>query len=148
LFDGDPLYALDARIASLRDARAAAPRFSDAYWQADDALALLRMLRDDVVRTGALRQDAVALLELPPSALLVVDLVAMWPGPGDDEAGTEAGEESDAVAPLQPTDRRVEAGPASAEPALVAVGPGLEAAAGAGRSGRRGASHPATSVPA
>jgi hypothetical protein len=101
-----------------------------------------------VVRTGALRQDAVALLELPPSALLVVDLVAMWPGPGDDEAGTEAGEESDAVAPLQPTDRRVEAGPAPAGPALVAVGPGFEAAAGAGRSGRRGASHPATSVPA
>jgi hypothetical protein len=135
LFDGDPLYALDARIASLRDARAAAPRFSDAYWQADDVLAWLRMLRDDVVRTGALRQDAVALLELPPSALLVVDLVAMWPGPGDDETGIEAGEESDAVA-----------GQAPARPALVAVGPGLDGAAGAGRPGRRGASHPTTSV--
>lgn len=148
MFDGDPLYALDARIASLRDARAAAPRFSDAYWQADDVLAWLRMLRDDVVRTGALRQDAVALLELPPSALLVVDLVAMWPGRGDNEAGTEAGEESDVVRPLQPPDRRVDAGPASARPALAAVGPGLESAAGAGRPGRRGASHPATSVPA
>jgi hypothetical protein len=69
LFDGDALTALDARISLLRDRRAAAARYSDAYWAADDALAFLRMLRDEVRRTGRLRDELVALLELPPTAV-------------------------------------------------------------------------------
>ena len=71
LFDGDPLSALDVRIAVLRDMRTAASRFSDAFWRADDALAWLRMVRDEMVRTGHVRDEIVALLELPATAILV-----------------------------------------------------------------------------
>jgi hypothetical protein len=69
LFDGDALTALDARISLLRARRSAAPRYSDAYWAAVDALAFLRMLRDEVRRTGRLRDELVALLELPPTSV-------------------------------------------------------------------------------
>src|SRR4051794_17421529 len=51
--------------------RSAAPRFSDTYWEADDALSWLRMVRDEVSRTGRMRDDVMAFLETPPTALLV-----------------------------------------------------------------------------
>jgi hypothetical protein len=65
LFDGDALVALDLRIVAVRDARASAVRFSDAYWDADDTLAWLRMVRDELTRTGRLNQVAMAFLEAP-----------------------------------------------------------------------------------
>jgi hypothetical protein len=62
----DPLSAIDARIASLRAARTAAPRFSDAFWEADDLLAWLRAARDEVLRTGRLRAEVAAFLDVQP----------------------------------------------------------------------------------
>jgi hypothetical protein len=67
VFDGDALIALDRRIVAVLDARASAARFSDAYWEADDTLAWLRMVRDELIRTGRLSQAAVAFLEERPA---------------------------------------------------------------------------------
>jgi hypothetical protein len=64
----DPLTALDDRIATLRAARAAAPRFSEAFWEADDALIWLRAARDDLLRTGRIRDAVAAYLEAAPSS--------------------------------------------------------------------------------
>ena len=43
--------------------RASSPRFSEAYWEADDDLAWLRMVRDELARTGHLREEVRALVE-------------------------------------------------------------------------------------
>lgn len=67
----DPLSALDVRIAVLRGIRAAAPRFGEAFWEADDALTWLRVARDEFVRTGRIRDEVMAFLEAPPSAIMV-----------------------------------------------------------------------------
>jgi hypothetical protein len=67
----DPLSALDSRIASLRAVRAAVQRFSDAFWEADDALTWLRAARDEVLRTGRLREDVASFLAASPAALHV-----------------------------------------------------------------------------
>jgi len=67
----DPLAALDARIATLRTVRARAERFSDVYWEADDAIAWLRVLRDEVVRTGRILDEVLALLESAETSALV-----------------------------------------------------------------------------
>jgi hypothetical protein len=69
LFDGDALVALDRRIVALRDARGSAVRFSEAYWDADDTLAWLRMVRDELSRTGRLDPAAIAFLEAPAPML-------------------------------------------------------------------------------
>ena len=68
LLDADPLAMLDARIRLAWTVRASSPRFSDAYWEADDELAWLRMVRDELVRTGHLREEARVLLEAVPVA--------------------------------------------------------------------------------
>jgi hypothetical protein len=67
VFDGDALVALDRRIVAALDARASAARFGDAYWEADDTLSWLRMVRDELIRTGRLSQSAVAFLEARPA---------------------------------------------------------------------------------
>jgi hypothetical protein len=69
LFDGDLLSALDSRIALVRAMRSSLERFSDGFWEADDRLAWLRMVRDEVSRSGRIRADLAELLELPPTAL-------------------------------------------------------------------------------
>lgn len=48
------------RLARAR--RAACDRFSEAYWEADDELAWLRMVRDEIGRTGHARTEIQALL--------------------------------------------------------------------------------------
>jgi hypothetical protein len=65
----DPLSVLETRIATLRAVRAAAPRFSDAFWEADDLLTWLRVARDEVLRSGRLRDDVIAFLGTPPIAV-------------------------------------------------------------------------------
>jgi hypothetical protein len=59
----DPLSQLDARIAAVRALRASVARFSDAFWEADDTLAWLRTMRDELVRTGRVRHELRAYLE-------------------------------------------------------------------------------------
>jgi hypothetical protein len=67
----DPLSALDARINLLRGVRAAAARFSDAFWEADDALAWLRVARDELLRTGRVRDEVATFLGLTPTGVSV-----------------------------------------------------------------------------
>ena len=67
-----PLDALDARILHARTRRANVPRFSDAYWQVDDEIAWLRAARDELVRTGDVRPEVEAMLDVAPVAVLVV----------------------------------------------------------------------------
>jgi hypothetical protein len=59
---GDPLAMLDARITVVRARRGSSARFSEAYWEADDDLAWLRMVRDELARTGHLRAELRAIL--------------------------------------------------------------------------------------
>jgi hypothetical protein len=68
---GDPLTAVEARIAMMRSIRASATRFSQAFWDADDALSWLLMVRDEIAHTGRVRDEIVALLELPPIAMAI-----------------------------------------------------------------------------
>jgi len=96
LSDGDPLAALDARIAVLRTIRAATERFGVAYWEADDAISWLRIARDELARTGRLRNEVRVFLEIAPAAvavapdaaidptLVAMDLDANSPGPEPD----------------------------------------------------------------
>jgi hypothetical protein len=60
---------LDARIRLAQTRRASSERFSEGYWEADDDLAWLRMVRDELVRTGHLRDDVHALFGALPVAL-------------------------------------------------------------------------------
>ena len=58
----DPLALVDERIHMAQARRAACERFSEAYWEADDELTWLRMVRDEVCRTGHVRTEIHALL--------------------------------------------------------------------------------------
>ena len=55
----------------MRARRAAAPRFSDEFWEADDDLTFWRMVRDELRHTGRLRDEATALLVDPAQANVV-----------------------------------------------------------------------------
>lgn len=72
--DRDPLATLDALAVAIRQLRSSATRFSEAYWEADDRLAWLRMVRDQFVRTGILRDDVLAILGTGPLAGPPVEL--------------------------------------------------------------------------
>jgi hypothetical protein len=58
----DPLALVDARIRLAQSRRAASPRYSEDYWDADDDLVWLRMVRDEVARSGHLRDELRALV--------------------------------------------------------------------------------------
>jgi hypothetical protein len=121
LSDGDPLAAIDARIAVMCSIRSSAPRFSEAYWEADDALAWLRVVRDEVSRTGRMRDEVVAFLETPPTALLVgpiaaspAPLAAVTPATvADDPAQAGASDSSPSPSPRVPAARPRRASAAS-----------------------------------
>ena len=66
-----PLDALDARIVQARMRRSNVPRFGEAYWQADDEIALLRAARDEIARTGFVHPDVEAMLDAAPQAVPV-----------------------------------------------------------------------------
>jgi hypothetical protein len=65
----DLLALLDARIRFARTRRANCERFCEAYWEADDDLAWLRMVRDEVARTGIVRPEVAAMAESTAVAL-------------------------------------------------------------------------------
>jgi hypothetical protein len=71
LADADPLVTLDGRIRLAWSRRASCPRYSDAYWEADDDLAWLRMVRDELAWTGHLRDELRALIEVVAVAVEV-----------------------------------------------------------------------------
>ena len=45
------------------------PRFSDAYWQADDEIAWLRAARDEIARTGSVHPEVEVMLDAAPVAV-------------------------------------------------------------------------------
>ena len=69
--ESNPLAILDARIRHAWARRSSAARFGEAYWQADDELAWLRMVRDEVARTGYVRPDVAALLDVRAVAISI-----------------------------------------------------------------------------
>ena len=65
----DAVMLLDTRIALARARRAAAERFSDAFWEADDELVWLRMVREEAARTGHVPGELMTLLASAPVAV-------------------------------------------------------------------------------
>jgi hypothetical protein len=96
-----PLALVDAPIRLAQSRRAASPRFSEVYWDADDDLAWLRMVRDEVARTGHLR-DAVRSLvaSVPVSVAVAADdrLDGQVPAPVASERSLIEGAAHDPVA--------------------------------------------------
>lgn len=106
----DPLALVDERIRMTQARRAACERFREAYWEADDELTWLRMVRDEVCRTGHVRTEIHALLLATGIGVAVMAEEDGLAEPTSDvmAAGPGRGREG------QPEDSTLVAGPARA----------------------------------